>query len=444
MEIRDEAYISRKMNFANDSDGKNLRLLSDRLKSDAAKATRIQIVSGYFGEDYVLELLKQVSPKKARSSCVVKLIFGYDSTTELFYGQIRIFNLKRGIIGLGFKKGNITIKLFKDSAPLHTKLYGFLIKTRPIWYIGSANLSKAIDGDRHELMVRVTGKSHALDAYIQALLTHKSHKTSDDNPEIIGLNRFFSAGSILFRPSRYPRFTYDGFVINKDDRQKISKQLGRDSMVPHSDPSAEGFGFDLISAIGITNIAEDELRPVKIIIRPYCVETAYGYWVPSAYTHVIESKIAKGKISEEKKFRTIRDALKKMADTQLVVEFQAYLDASDKFFKEIGVEAKQKKNVQNAFISFLRVRRDWLQDDEWIKRNSSKLFLTKMPDIWNDEYATASFVESFCDDVCSVLNSPEKKPKIYQKISDRLQLVDSPTADDIRSKLESVKGAFWN
>ena len=153
-------------------------------------------------------------------------------------------------------------------------------------------------------MVRVTGKSQALDAYIQTLLAYSSAEVAIENQEIIGITRFFSAGSILFRPSRHRRFTYDGFVIKPDDRQKISKKLGSDSMVRHSDPSAEGFGFDLLSAIGIANAGDNERHVVKV--RPYCVETAYGYWVPTAYTHEIESKIADDKRSEENKFRTMR------------------------------------------------------------------------------------------------------------------------------------------
>ncbi len=439
MKILDEAYISRVLRCSNTSNDQNFKSLSEAMKVDASRATRIQVVSGYFGAAYVLELLQQIPTKKARSNCAVTLIFGYDSTTELFNAQTRTSELKDRIIKLGFK--DINIKLFKDAAPLHTKLYNFLIKTHPIWYIGSANLSKAIEGDRHELMVRVTGKSHAFNTYIQALLAHGSDKKSIANQEIIGITRFLSAGYILFRPSRHRRFTYDGFVIKSYDRQKISKQLGRGSKVPHSDPSAEGFGFDLLSAIGITSLAKNERHIVKV--RPYCVETAYGYWVPTVYKHEIELKIDKDEESQKKKFIIIRDALAKITDDKLISEFQAYLEASEKFFDQIGVSAKPKKDILDSFVAFLSVRRRWLQDDEWIKRNSSKLFLTEMPDIWNDTRATESFITSFCEDICSVLNSPERKPKIYRKISDNLHLNDSPTADEIKSNLELARGAFW-
>ena len=133
-----------------------------------------------------------------------------------------------------------------------------------------------------------------------------------------------------------------------------------------------------------------------------------------------------------------------MNEEQLVSEYQAYLDESKKFFAQVGVDAKQKKDVLDSFRLFLTVRRAWLQDDDWIKRNSSKLILTEMPNIWSDPRATKSFITSFCEDVCSVLNAPERKPKIYRKISDKLQLPESPSFDGVISALNLACGTFWN
>lgn len=441
MKVIDKAYVSRFIDDADETGNDNFELLSGALKYDAARATRIQIVSGYFGEEYVIELLSQIPTKKARSCCSVTLIFGYESSTEFLYGQVKVSELERRILGLGYKKLNLTIKLFRDNAPLHTKLYGFLLTTRPVWYVGSANLSKAIDGGRHELMLRITGKSVALDSYVNSLLDYEPQRLVGDNSEIVGLNRFFSAGSILFRPSRYRRFTYDGFAIDPDDRRELSKQLGRNTQVPHSDPSAEGFGFDLLSAIGVAAAKQDEKHAVKV--RPYCVETAYGYWVPTAYTHVIKEKLAEGRKSEERRFRAIREALSIVSDERLRSEFSDYLEASKRFFTDIGINARPKSNILAAFQDFLNIRRTWLGDDEWINRNSSKLSLAEMPYIWSDVRASELFVTSFCDDVCSVLNSSDRKPKIYRIIKDRLQLGDNPVAEDVRAGLALARSSFW-
>lgn len=436
LKINDEVYLSRKLSAA---DNDHFRSLSEAMNTDASKSSRIQIVSGYFGEADVLELLEQIPTKKARYRCSVTLIFGYETDTELVYGQIS--ELKDTIEKLGYKKSNVCIKLFKDKVPLHTKLYGFLITTRPVWYIGSANLSGAIKGARHELMLRATGKSHALESYVQALLTHSAPKGTVNGNAPVGLKKFLSAGYILFRPSRHKRFTYDGFVIKPEHRKEISKRLGDDSKVPHSDPSAEGFGFDLLSAVGVKDDAQEKKHSLKI--RPYCVETDYGYWVPTKYADEIYTKIDVDKMNETKKLRNICDALAKTSEEKLISEFHKYFIATQNFFEEIKINPKPKEGIHDAFRSFVKTRREWLQDKEWIKRNASKLILTQMPDIWHDEQATNVFINSLCEDICSVLNSPGKKPKIYRKISERLRLPDDPTVETIREGLASATGAFW-
>lgn len=439
MQIQDEVYVSRPLNGVKSSDSKLFKILSEEMKKDASRATRIQIVSGYFSSDYVLDLLCNVSSKK-RKNCNVTLIFGYETIVDLIYAQKCISGLNNELIEKGYKKENVEIKLFKNGVPLHTKLYGFLIKTHPVWYVGSANFSKALAGARDELMVRITGKSHSLETYIKTLLATDSCEEFIDDHEFYEMTRFFSAGAILFRPSRQRRFTYEGFDIKPEERRILSAQLGKVSSVPHSDPSAEGFGFDLLSALGMSDEKNLERNVVKI--RPYCVETDYGYWVPGAYIYKIESKIKNGMIEEEKKFISIRDMLNSIDDKKLVSEFQNYIDASRIFFGQIGVNPKEKKDVIRAFKSFINVRRAWLQDSGWISRNSRRLFLTKMPDIWGDASAAEIFITSFCENISSVLNSPDRKPHIYSEISKSLILSETPTVDEIKYKLKSVNISF--
>jgi hypothetical protein len=158
----------------------------------------------------------------------------------------------------------------------------------------------------------------------------------------------------------------------------------------------------------------------------------------------IISKVAGDKKVEKSKFSAIRDALAHKTDEQLTGEFQAYLDASTIFFQQIGVCPRLKNDILSSFKAFVGVRREWLQDDKWVERNSSKYYLTEMPDIWHDSHATDKFITSFCEDVCSVLNTPGNKPKIYRKIREKLQLTDTPTSEVIKSKLGSARPGFWN
>ena len=446
MRIEDAAYLSRMFQSLDDNGQDKFRKLSESIKDDAANSTRIRIVSGYFGEDYVLELLSQIPTRRARSRCQVTLVFGYDNSTEFVHGKLRVSALKNNIVNLGYKKSSVDIRLFKNSAPLHTKLYGFLRNTFPVWYVGSANLSKAIEGDRHELMVRITGRSEALEAYVDNLLTHSGDVNSILSGGISGLPEFFSFGSLLFKPTRYRRFTYDAFEIKQADRRKISDQLGKNSKVPHSDPAAEGFGFNLLSAIGIE---EDPMvgNQSRVRLRRYCIESVYGYWMPKPFVQKVQSLMSCDKEKERKKFLAIGENLKNMPDSELVYRFQEYLDASKEFFSNLEIQAVPRKEQIKSFKEFVDVRRKWLEDSNsiWIERNSSKFILEEMPNIWADPHASERFVTSICEDISAVLNSPERKPMIYGKLKERLGLIGSPTAEFVREKLESkITTRFFN
>ena len=371
MRIKDEAYISRFFGQLGNDREEKFKLLSEAIKKDASHSTRISIVSGYFGEEYVLELLSQIKTKRDRGCCQIKLVFGYDNTTEFVHGQLRVSALKNKIIDLGYKKSLVDIRLFKSNAPLHTKLYGFLRKTLPVWYVGSANLSKAIEGDRHELMVRIAGRSDAFEAYVDNLLKHSGDATLISSGGISGLPEFFSCGSILFKPTRYRRFTYDAFEIKQADRRKISDQLGKNSKVPHSDPAAEGFGFNLLSAIGIKEDTVVETQS-RVQLRRYCIESVYGYWMPKIYAKKVQFLMAGDKEKEMNKYLDIGKSLNGVSNIELVTRFQECLDASKAFFANLGVRAVPRKEQIKSFEEFVDVRREWLADSNsiWIKRNS--------------------------------------------------------------------------
>ncbi len=439
MRIEDVAYLSRKLGNALESSGEHFSNLSESLISDAKRATRITIISGYFGNEYVCKLLEQLT-KKRRARCDVRLIFGCDNTTDFVYGKVRERDLENRIIQLGFRKNRVSVKIFRDSKPLHTKLYGFLRTTSPVWYIGSANASHAIEGDRHELMMRVVGKSEALDRYVDALMNLCSSELADDAFLSVELLSYFSAGSLIFKPTRYRRFTHDAFAISSAERRIISDRLGEGASVPYADPNAEGFGFNLLSALELKSGFE-EIKAESLRFRKYCVETAFGYWAPHKNASKIEIALKQDSVKGIANFNKIAQSMETFSDDDLLARFEAYRSKTESFFSELGVEAVQKSNPNESFMKFVHTRREWLGRPDWIKRSASKLIVSPMPDIWNDLKAAELFFESFIDDIVAALNAPGRKPLIYKSISKELGLPENPDAAAVRRKLMPLQNA---
>lgn len=452
MNIADVAYISRWLDTIPEVSGDYFELLKDAINDDVANTTKITVVSGYFGTNFILNLLQKVPTKQRRAQCRVLMILGYESDTELIFHQIKLQDFLRQIVGLGYRRQKVEIKLFKSMAPLHTKLYGFLRTTLPIWYVGSANLSGAIEGDRHELMLRITGRSEALESYVKALSEHPTSNVGASIQSFISdLTSFFANGCLLFRPTRHRKFTFDAFTISPADRKKISEQLGKDSNVPHSDPAAEGFGFDLLSVVGpVPNeLVTKKKRKNKVSFRLYCIETVYGYWMPRQYAMKVEIDIADDKAKGRKHLEGLACSLSKISDDDIRAEFSKYYSSSISFFEKLGVIAKPRQDVEACLANFISVRRAWLQDEQWLERNSSPNILENMPNIWADENAKERFMTSVFEDVAAVLNSPDRKPCIYRKLKEGLKLGDNCTGDTVRQRLETaikekrITGAFW-
>jgi hypothetical protein len=434
MRTADIAYISREIGNSALFSSQGFGKLSEALEDDVKVATRIIIVSGYFGAEYILKLLEKPT-KQRRAKCTVKIILGYDNTTEFVYGKVKEEALRDAIVSSGYKSKRVTVRLFKDSVPLHTKLYGFLRTTTPIWYVGSANASSAIEGRRHELMFRVSGRSEALEKYIDALLMNQSSGEQTSGGQIKAFQEYLGSGSLVFKPTRYRRFTYDAFSINPTERKKISDQLGKDSRVPHSDPAAKGFGFNLLSALGIDPETKEE-KAATLRFRRYCVETAYGYWVPMVYVRKIEEALANSRASEEGALKKILVALAAKTDSEIIEEFQNYKSSAEAFFERLNVKAIPKKDLGSSFQGFLNVRRAWLNDAGWIRRNASKITVSRMPEIWLDEIAAEAFITSFIDDLVAVLNAPGQTPLIYRVLQKNFHIPTSPDVKTVREILE--------
>ena len=430
MRTKDIVYISREIQNADLFLKPEFAKLSEALENDVKDTTRITIVSGYFGEEYICNLLEKPN-KRRRAKCTVQIILGYDKTAELVYGKIKEKGLREKIICMGYKNNLVTVRLFKDSVPLHTKLYGFLRTTAPIWYVGSANASNAIEGGRHELMLRVSGKSEALEKYVDTLLNYRSPAEQTSGGQIRTFQEYLSNGSLVFKPTRYRRFTYDAFSINPTERKKISDQLGKDSRVPHADPGAEGFGFNLLSALGVV-IETKEQKTATLRFRKYCVETEYGYWVPNINVQKIEDALENSRAREMVALKRISVKLAAKTDSEIFSKLQEYKTSAEAFFERLNVKAIPKKDLESSFYRFLNVRRAWLKDTEWIRRNASKIYIHQMPHIWSDGNAAEAFITSFVDDLVAALNTPGQTPLVYRELQKNFNIPPFPDTKTVR------------
>jgi hypothetical protein len=427
MRLKDEIFLSREFGGLTFGPGDGVNCLMSDLKSSAKNANEITIISGYFSSSFVIDLLKVSSSK---GKCKVRLIFGYDRIGDMAYNERRVREIKDELRKMGYRKKNIFAHVVKDVVPLHTKLFGFLRATSRIWYVGSANASEAIQGDRHELMVKLYGKSDSLNRYVEEISSLCIPETSSGALDETG---FWATGYLIYKPSREVRFTFDAFRIPNDSRRQLSRVLAQATDVPFSDLTVEGFGFNLLDALGVDTVNDDSVPVSRLKFRHYCVETEIGYWMPQRYLDDLHRSLDKSEKQEKKRLTKIGEKFRRIdcdnLQKELEDKFEQYVNDSEKMFVENKIEFHELPDLKERFSQFVSSCKKRLDDEKWVDRMSKKLAYGKMPNIGGDQSAVEAFRESFYLGISDAMTMSKTKIRICADLIKELDLNDTDQYD---------------
>lgn len=419
------------------------------LVETAARADKIVILSAYYGSEYLNSVLSTL-PKKRRRACSLTLVFGLERNARLPHAVEELRRLRRKLVGLGFDAPDI--RLFHTEVSFHSKLYYFKRTTQPIWFIGSANASPAIEGARHELMVRLSGRHDQLSEYINAVVERSVSIEEPRQPSIVSdLRSFLLNGALCYRPLSRLSFTFEACQINSDHRAVLKKSLAAASEVPHADPQTEGFGFSLFNAVGqITGSqfadpteADTEVQSVsRLKFRHMAVETIYGYWLPFAYASEVKEKL---RDIEQKSVKAMRDFASKLQEASsevLECELDRHVQGLRAFFAGHSVNIEPKSDYNERFRKFVRARKSWLADEHRLERIVRRLHVEQMPDIWGDEESAQKFEDSFFEDLALRFDAP-RKSWIVRVLQEELDLTNGSEPEQLRTALEErLKAGF--
>ncbi|MBS1004499.1 hypothetical protein [Acetobacter thailandicus] len=281
--------------------------IDEALGAAAASATEITILGGFYSVGPLVSLCCKVKKSK-RKTCRIKIAVGLEASAMIPRTWEDMRQLRRDLLNSGFL--DVTVAIV-DRAPVHfhTKLFRFLHTTRPVWFVGSANPGS----ERHELMVRLSGRHEALSDYVAAVF-HKAVDVKEKPPaiEIGTLRDFFLAGILCHKPPVQRLFTFDAFNFDVHQREVLATALAGSSGVNHASPKTQGFGFNLRSPL--TFEGEDPLAAEspkgRIQFRPYSVDTALGWWMPKFFAQEIKSKVRNDEEARERRLTEIGDALR--------------------------------------------------------------------------------------------------------------------------------------
>lgn len=301
--------------------------ISEALAENARHATEITILGGYYSRDSLAELCKTVA-KARRKSCKIRIAVGLDAvgTVTRVWDDMR--KLRKRLRKYGFKDVCVAI-VPPQPVHFHTKLYRFVHTTRPIWFVGSANPGSL----RHELMVKISGRHEGLMQYVDAVFgSATSVENEPPSAKLKTLRDFFLSGVLCHKPPIARLFTFDAFHFDPEHREMLTAALGRSSRVSHANPTTQGFGFDMRSALSLSapSAEEEGIARSRLQFRPYSVDTVLGWWMPRAYEPKIRRQIRDEERLREARLGEIGAALNSQGGEALVRrEMQSHISSME-------------------------------------------------------------------------------------------------------------------
>ena len=419
-----------------DADAVGYKELHETLLREASGATSITILGGYMSPDYLRSLCSRVprqgnggrrrlsTPDRHRARAV----------TSLAQQWKELRSLKADLQSDGFCSAEVKVVL-QGSVHFHTKLFGFIRSTQPSWYIGSANPSGS---NRHELMVRVGRKHTAIAAYANAVLA-KAIDVCDETPaEAPTLRAFFRSGFLAHKPPNSRLFTFDAFHFTPAERNQLDDGAGVRLGLRHANPTTEGYGFSLASALEETALRErDGARSKRIKHSWSSVDTVFGFWMPGPYADELGRDYKQEEAARECRLEAFAERLRSKKGMRAAqTAFMDYISDMATLLRERGVKKQPAQGFEGRFTRFLTSRAKLLKDPERRARQARTMVIQEMPDIWPDERSAEAFEESFFDDVSFRASSDNRKGRVISSILDGICDVDTADPDDIRNALE--------
>ena len=362
------------------------------IKADASHAVRTTVVSAYYVPSILEDLLVDCGDVRFVTNGLGgrRLKEQLDELGEL---ADRLDDQNR----------SATVQLAFSPGIFHTKLYLFESESDTVAWIGSANATKAaLNGHNEEVLVRLDPAPPSVLEYANGVWATSSD-LDDCRPNVDSLAAFFRTGNLYYQPYANLRVTVSPFKPLLDQLPPAEKA----KLSPFTSPYAEAEG-----GIGAFNVrlvyqdtvgrTEDVVSKKQARIRPYAVETCYGYWVPEPFIDKVDEIIESASAANAQFLEGFLRWLEGEGDKQVLSAFHGYLEDAKRIVSEYEVDwkryAQKYEYVFESSDSIVKCVEDLVgQLRHPVDRvKHSHAFMTAwLPEIWDDVVARAQFERTF-------------------------------------------------
>jgi len=403
-----------------------------------AGADHIAIAAGFYDIEFVEMLLL-----KHRSVQSVRLMFNGLGGRRLDLQRKELGELERKLRKAGRA---VDIRLKFAPGMFHSKLFLATEGGSTRALVGSANATTAAFSRNEEILVALADAG-ALVQYFDMAWDGAS-KLDDIDVKAESLIAFFRTGVLYFKPTASLATTLNPFrdlikLMSSEEREHLGA-----FELPHADQETGIGAFNLKLAIGGGELDDDQEIPdnetsfpnagqaTRASIRPWAIETCFGYWVPSKLNDDWVEKLNEVGAQKKQRLETFRDDLNAISDEELSQKYREYLNGVKKAFGEIPnlqsycSKLRPDPFDETIFDRFLAQVIKHLNDPKRIDRLSLPFTPGAIPEIWDDELAYEDFSRTFFDYLDLVARRIDRRPMVPNAILKVLNISESPGSGD--------------
>jgi PLD-like domain len=386
------------------------------LKRELQGATALSFASAYYDSQFFSDLLLSSDGSFEHLRSVRIVVNGLAGarlnaqTTDL--SKIQSDLMKR------FE--DVEIRVVFARSIFHTKLYLIRKRRSQVALIGSANATSAAMSDNEEILLRLTENTSRLEAYFEHVWDHEATALDERQGLVKTLINFFRTGRIYFKTSATFQMTINPFSELLRELPNAEIRMLTNVSLRFSEPKAGVGPFALKSALGLNEADEDVLEKQendghRSSIKPYSVETCFGYWVPDAVSGDLNRILESASAGKRNRFGRIVNAFNRTSDATLAAAYSEYLDDARNLFSALPsvstVIARLPSSPfesQASFATRVSQFRKNLANEDYVRRLCIPFGDTVMPEIWGDPVAYEEFKTSFFGYLSYVSGLPTK------------------------------------
>lgn len=338
----------------------------------------------------------------------------------------------------------VDIRLAFAPGLFHSKLFLMTEGGSTRALVGSANATRAAFERNEEILVALDD-AEALAGYFDSAW-NKASALDQIDTTARSLIAFFRTGILYFKPVASLTTTLNPFreLLKLMTNDELAR-LGGVSL-PHADQETGIGSFNLKLAVK-GNFNEEVMakeggvsdagQATKASIKPWSVETCFGYWVPFALEDAWTKKLEEAGEQKKKKWVAFRNELHVVPEGELIRMYGEYLDAVEKALEVIPTvpdyRAKLRQNPfdKSVFTKFLERVKMYLEDETRLNRLALPFTSGAIPEIWDDDLAYEDFRTTFFDYLDQVARLGSNRPAVPKKILKMLNIDESPGSEQL-------------